>query len=123
MKTKTKLLQNDEGSALIEFVVFGLVAQVSILMFAGSLLEQQKHQLAVESSARQAVRAATLSKDAAQADVANSIEAQQTANFGLVPGRLRITVTPNAPAAGELVSATASIDGASATVRMRVPRS
>ena len=123
MKTKTKLLQNDDGSALIEFVVFGLVAQISILMFAGSLLEQQKLQLAVESSARQAVRAATLSKDAAQADVANSIEAQQTANFGLVPGRLRITVTPIAPAAGELVSATASIYGASATVRMRVPRS
>lgn len=123
MKTKTDLLQNDEGSALIEFVVFGLVAQISILMFAGSLLEQQKLQLAVESSARQAVRAATLSKDAAQADVASSIEAQQTANFGLVPGRLRIPVTPAAPEAGELVSATASIDGASATARMRVPRS
>ena len=123
MKTRTNLLQNDEGSALIEFVVFGLVAQISILMFAGSLLEQQKLQLAVESSARQAVRAATLSKDAAQADLASAIESQQSANFGLVPGRLRITVTPGAPAAGELVSATASIDGVSATARMRVPRS
>jgi hypothetical protein len=123
MKTKTNLLQNEEGSALIEFVVFGLVAQISILMFAGSLLEQQKLQLAVESSARQAVRAATLSIDAAQGDVAKAIETQQSANFGLVPGRLRITVTPVAPAAGELVSATASIDGVSATARMRVPRS
>jgi hypothetical protein len=123
MKTKTNLLQNEEGSALIEFVVFGLVAQISILMFAGSLLEQQKLQLAVESSARQAVRAATLSKDAAQGDVAKAIETQQSANFGLVPGRLRITFTPVAPAAGELVSATASIDGVSATARMRVPRS
>ena len=123
MRTKTNPLQGEEGSALIEFVVFGLVAQISILMFAGSLLEQQKLQLAVESSARQAVRAATLSKDSPQADVANVIENQQSANFGLVSGRLQITVTPVAPVAGELVTATASIDGVSATARMRVPRS
>ena len=50
-------LNADAGSALVEFLVFGLVLQVGILTFFLDLSNQQAGQLAAESIARHGLRA------------------------------------------------------------------
>jgi hypothetical protein len=115
---------NDEsGSAIIEFVVFGLVTQLAVLLFAGQILGQQKAQIAAATTARQAARAATISARAGGVANLNVIRQQQEANFNLEPGQLALSLRPANPQAGDLVTATASIDGSTSSATMRVPRS
>lgn len=116
-------ISDEKGSALIEFVVFGLVAQLAVLLFAGQLLDEQKLQIALTTSARQAARAATLSAQTGGAANLAAIRSQQESNFGLANGRLQISLNPASPTMGDLVVATAIIDGHSASATMRVPRS
>ena len=97
-----------------------MVAQIGILVFATDLLAHQKIQMAVESTAKQGARTAVL-PGLGPADI-EEILRQQSSNYGLQPGRLQLSLSPNQPVAGDLVTATASIDGISASARMRVPR-
>ena len=113
-------LAAETGSAMVEFVALGLVLQCSVLLFGTQILQDQKDQLAVSSSARQAARALTL--DSAAGVTVEQIQAQQTGNFGLRSGELNISVEPVAPGPGQVVSATATLHGFRSEVRMRVPR-
>lgn len=59
---KCKSLKTDEtGSAIIEFLGFGLLLQVSVLIGVVQLSNFQAQQMAVESMARHALRAYVLS--------------------------------------------------------------
>ena len=53
---QTKNVATDAGSAAIEFLVFGLVAQLVIAGFGLDLLRQQRAQILSQSIARQTVR-------------------------------------------------------------------
>jgi hypothetical protein len=112
--------EGEKGSAIMEFVLFGLVAQIAILIFALDLLGHQKLQMAVETAARQAARNAALPGGSFVG--VDAIEKQQSRNFDLAPGRLNLELSPSQPTAGDLVTATASIDGVTAKASMRVPR-
>lgn len=118
--SRSAVLKSDTGSALIEFVFFGLIVQIGILLFASDLLTQQKYQIAVTSTARQAARAAALTGQGFTGS--DTILRQQNANFDLEPGRLSLKVDPIQPQPGDVVTATATLDSASAVARMRVPR-
>jgi hypothetical protein len=51
-----RLLSSDAGSALLEFVGFGLLLQIPLLMMAVSFAEVQQTQFAAEAIARHSLR-------------------------------------------------------------------
>jgi hypothetical protein len=53
----SRLLGDDRGSAIIEFLLYGALLQVSVLMIGTQIIGLQSSQLAVESIARHALRA------------------------------------------------------------------
>ncbi|MEN9970155.1 MAG: hypothetical protein RLZZ229_363 [Actinomycetota bacterium] len=76
-----KRWSNDEGSAVLELIGFGVVLQIPLLALAVQLPNLQLHQLAADS----------ISRNAARAYVLKSIPLQTTANqiakdFNLPPG-------------------------------------
>lgn len=61
MKSKNLRLKSDAGSAVIEFLAFGLVLQVTVLLALIQVSGVQAQQLAAESIARHSLRAFMLS--------------------------------------------------------------
>ena len=115
-----KWLSDDAGSAVIEFIVLALLAQLLILTFGLGALQSQRQQFAVSLAARQAARLVTQHPEAAFAsdDFGRDLEA----TFGLQDGSLRVSVSPASTKPGQLVAATAAIGAMKSTVVMRVPR-
>ena len=116
----SKNLRADDGSASIEFIVLGLLAQALILGFGLSALQEQRTQLGVQLAARQAVRLVALQPD--QATQLHALTNEIETSVGLAPGGLKLSQVPERPSAGELVSVRATIGGTSSTSTMRVPR-
>ena len=61
MKTRQFAFSSDTGSAIIEFLGFGLVLQITVLLGLIQFSNMQSQQLAAESIARHALRAYMLS--------------------------------------------------------------
>lgn len=59
MKLSTEIL-NDRGSAIIDFIGFGVLLQIPVLMFSTFALTLQHQQFAIEAIARHAIRAHVL---------------------------------------------------------------
>lgn len=53
----SRALSQDKGSAIIEFLLYGVMLQVSVLLIGLQVISLQSSQLAVESIARHALRA------------------------------------------------------------------
>lgn len=62
MKSNTDL-QSESGSAVLDLVAFGVLLQIPILMFATLTASYQAQAIAIESIARQALRAHVLWPD------------------------------------------------------------
>lgn len=58
---------NDAGSAILEFLIFGLAVNVALLTFSIDLIQVQKNQLAADSIARHASRDFSISLSEASA--------------------------------------------------------
>ena len=115
-----KCLCDDSGSAVIEFIVLGLLAQCLILTFGLGALQSQRQQLAVTLAARQAARLVT--QDPQGAAGLDSFSQDLESSFGLDDGSLKVSINSESPQAGQLVAATAAIGAIQTTVVMRVPR-
>ncbi|MEN9990171.1 MAG: hypothetical protein RL508_1150 [Actinomycetota bacterium] len=115
-----EIIRDDKGSAIIEFVVLGLLAQCLILTFGLGALQLQRQQLAVTLASRQAVRLMT--QDVGAGGRLDSLSQDLESSFGLSEGTLTLTVRPENPEAGQMVSVTATIDATHSTSTMRMPR-
>jgi hypothetical protein len=113
-------LGDDGGSAVIEFIVLGLLAQLLILTFGLGALQGQRQQFAVTLAARQAARLVTQHPEEAFSPEVLGHELESS--FDMQSGSLRLTVSPFSPQPGQLVAATAAIGAIRSTVVMRVPR-
>lgn len=60
MKINLQLLRNDAGSAVLEFLGYGLMLQAAVLVGLVSVTNLQSQQLAAESISRHALRAFVL---------------------------------------------------------------
>ena len=60
MKNRTQFFRNDDGSAVLEFLGFGLLLQAAVLVGLVSMNNLQAQQLAAESISRHALRAYVL---------------------------------------------------------------
>lgn len=77
--TRSKLLRSDSGSAILEFLIFGVAINIALLGFGVQILQVQKFQLAAESIARNSARSLAQSLEPANAravaeNIASSFE-------------------------------------------------
>ena len=77
--------KNDSGSVVLEFVGFGILAQVPLLMVAIGLSSLQHDQLAADAINRDALRSFTLQ---GRAPEATAVEI--AADFGIAVDRVKI---------------------------------
>jgi hypothetical protein len=111
----------EEGSALLEFVVLGLLGQVVVLGLAIPALNNQRQQLAATNLAAQISRGvATQRFDSSSF---TDVEEQTRANYDL-PDDVEITIsmTPESPHSGQVFEVTASIGSVAAHEKRRMPR-
>lgn len=110
-------LKNETGSALIEYVVLGLAAQVILLGASVPLLLVQQHQLAAVSAAKLVGRAAAAG-DAISADYLESVQQVVASNFGVDSDQVRIITSRS----GGVVSVRALVQNADYRYSVAVPR-
>ena len=110
-------LKNETGSALIEFVVLGLAAQVILLGASVPLLLVQQHQLAAVSAAKLVGRAAAAG-DAISSDYLESVQQVVASNFGVDVDQVRILTSRS----GGVVSVRALVQNADYRYSVAVPR-
>ena len=93
MKFSTDISE-DEGSALVDFIGFGLFLQIPVLMFTTFALSLQHQQFALEAIARHGIRAHILVPDNASTTMVIN---QISTDFGLEPSDLSwlISCTPD----------------------------
>ncbi len=113
----TSDLKNETGSALIEYVVLGLAAQVILLGASVPLLLVQQHQLAAVSAAKLVGRAAAAG-DAISADYLESVQQVVASNFGVDSDQVRIITSRS----GGVVSVRALVQNADYRYSVAVPR-
>lgn len=103
MKFSTDISE-DEGSALVEFIGFGLLLQIPVLMFTTFALSLQHQQFALEAIARHGIRAHVLVPDEVST---TKVIHRIAADFGLDPSDLSwlisCTPDPNCVEPGSLV--------------------
>ena len=114
MNLFTEILE-EEGSALVDLVGFGLLLQIPVLMFTTLTLSIQHQQFALEAIARHAIRAHVLLPDEPSTTlVVNRI----TEEFGLRPSdvswRIICTPDPNCETSGSFVRFEVKLGGLSA---------
>lgn len=108
------LLQSDSGSAVIEFVGFGVLLQVPLLMFCLSVFDIQKQQLATESVANVALRSFVLNQgDESQTRVAI---AQAIQDFGFSTSDASVSFI-GACEPSTVITVTTKIKGQTATAK------
>jgi hypothetical protein len=93
VKSNTNFLAED-GSALIDFIGFGVLLQIPVLMFATLAAQSQQQSFAVEAIARHGLRAFVLWPD--RLDTQRVIS-ELANDFGIASERLswRITCQPD----------------------------
>ena len=104
-------MNSERGSAVIDFVLYGVVLQAGLLMFGMPIYESQSSQLAAESIARHSLRAYVLS------GVGVETSAQQiTRDFGIKKNAtVKIFCDPDCESDGSVVGVRVSLGNASAT--------
>lgn len=106
-----RILLNDSGSALIEFMLFGLVIQIGALTFFLQLINLQASQIAAESIARHSIRAFVLFNTHPN-ETANQI----ARDFGIKEEpRVDLTCTPNCLDEESLLKVDVKLNGAVAS--------
>jgi hypothetical protein len=87
-------IANEDGSAILELIGFGVFIQIPILIFALAMGTTLHQQLAIESIARHGVRAFTLEPDA---DSVEKVVEQLAFSFDVKTENLlwSLTCTPN----------------------------
>jgi len=80
--------RDDEGSAVLELVAFGLLFQIPLAMFASQLILLQHDQLAAEAITRDVLRSFVL------LDAEPSTVAEMAASaYGVTPSRILVSMT------------------------------
>lgn len=114
MNLSTEIFE-DEGSALVDFVGFGLLLQIPVLMFTTLTLSMQHQQFALEAIARHAIRAHVLLPDQASTTM---VVRRISEEFGLEPSniswRIICTPDPNCVTPGSIVIFEVKLGGLSA---------
>ncbi len=111
----------DRGSAVIEFLVFGLIAQLVVTGFALDLLRQQRAQIASQSLARQVVRLVIANPQKA-GDRVQDLLSVTADDHGLTPYDFKVSWSPRNPKTGDWVVAQASVSGQTQFAVMRVAK-
>lgn len=93
-------ISSERGSAVLDFVLFGVVIQVGLLIFATQIFGIQANQLAAESISRHGLRAYILS------DVSPEVtSAQVLSDFGISkPAEVALNCDPNCTGANSVIS-------------------
>ena len=105
MKNSLKFLGDEDGSAVLEFLGFGLLLQVAVLVGLASLTNLQSQQLAAESISRHALRTYVLFGTDPEV-TAN----QLVGDFGLeVRPVLKLTCNPDCQTIGSVLRLRVSI--------------
>lgn len=101
---------NESGSAAIEFLAFGLVAQILVTGFGLDLLRQQRAQIVSQSVARQVARLVVAAPDKAQSrvqDLILSVARQE----GKPVEEFKVSWLPTLPQAGDWVVSESVVSG------------
>ena len=82
--------KTDRGSAILEFIVVGILLNVGILVFSTQLMQIQRDQMVAESVARHATR--LLSRGATEIEAQN-LASQIAQQFGYGPDLISVRAT------------------------------
>jgi hypothetical protein len=115
---RTRKTASDSGSAAIEFLVFGLVAQLVITGFGLELLKEQRAQIVSQSLARQVVRLVIANPVSAGGRVQDLL-AVTAENQGKAVDEFKVSWSPVVPQVGDWVVAQASVAGQTQFATMR----
>lgn len=103
MKSSTDLA-SEQGSAIVDWIGFGILLQIPVLMFATVAIANQQQAFAIEAIARHGVRAHVLWPDRTST---SRVIAELVRDFGIAPDRviwrLNCLPDPNCMAARNLV--------------------
>jgi hypothetical protein len=114
VKLSTKILC-DQGSAVVDFIGFGLLLQIPVLMFSTSVLSFQHQQFALEAIARHGIRAHVLVPDSGNT---TRVISELAADFGLKQSDLVWNLSckpdPKCLASGSMVRLQVRLGGLSA---------
>lgn len=106
-------LSDDEGSAIVDLVGFGILLQIPILLFATLAISHQHESFALEAIARHSLRALSLTADYSAID---STISQLASEFGLdetaLSWWLECLPAPDCDYQSELVSLRVTYKGA-----------
>ena len=117
----TKKTHSEVGSAALEFLVFGLVAQLVLTGFGLELLRQQRAQIVSQSIARQAVRL-VIADPANASDRVQEMLNQVSRRQGRANTDFNVSWLPQSPVSGDWVLATAIVSGQSEVAVMKATR-
>jgi hypothetical protein len=106
---------SDRGSAVVDFIGFGVLLQIPVLMFSTVALSLQHQQFALEAIARHSIRAHVLILDKANT---SRVVRELAADFGLNPTDLALNLSctpdPTCLEPGSLVRLEIKLGGLSA---------
>ena len=104
----------ESGSALIDFVLYGLLIQMTVLVFGLQVFSLQSAQLAAESAARHALRSFALNGVAPDQSVRSIAK---DFNFS-EDYKVSFSCDPDCISAGSVLKITVKISSATATAKM-----
>jgi hypothetical protein len=108
-------IMSDRGSAVVDFIGFGVLLQISVLMFSTFALSVQHQQFALEAIARHGIRAHVLIPDRGNT---TRVISELVADFGLKPSdiewSLRCNPDPNCVEPGSIALLQIKLGGLSA---------
>jgi hypothetical protein len=114
VKLSTDLL-GDRGSAIVEFIGFGVLLQIPVLMFSTFALSLQHQQFAIEAIARHAIRAHVLVPDSSNT---MRVISELAVDFGIQESdlvwKLKCSPDPKCVEQGSIVRLDVKLGGLSA---------
>lgn len=111
MKSRSNSIADDSGSAIIEFLAYGLLLQVGVLIALIQVSGLQAQQLAAESIARHALRAFMIS--AVQPEISGQ---QLGQDLGLVTQpKITLDCKPDCSSVGSVIRLNVTIGSANAS--------
>lgn len=114
------LSSGDQGSAILELLVLGFLAQFAILAVALPALQIQRQQLAAVSLAQQVARAT--SHGQGDAGYVQTLVQLNADNYQLDLSDFQLELIPESPKAGELFTVSVQVQSAQTQTTMRMPR-
>lgn len=113
----TDLLEDEDGSAAIEFVFVGLILLVPIVYLVIALAAVQSQTLGVEAAARHTARAISLATDEREAaERSDAVLSSVVTQYGMDPNAVDVVLACSDAGVCPRAGATVSV-----TVRARVP--